>query len=557
MKKSIFLTILVIIISQVKITWAFLGSDLWLDLYKNLDEWLKSFEESQYVYELSGQEKQDISEKINTQLESENIKGCLISWINPVTIESIAKWNIWDLIENLEEKEECWYNEQTEKFDSLNATEIWQFISEISKITSITKDKAEKKAKAIYETSRIWMYSDWDTKNSPFDLIEDISQIDEVIFSEIVEYEWDENSFLQDSARKYIWDYIIQWPDSPTNLIDPEEDKENQPNKEDWEELEEVEIEEIPKEAYLNLDGNSYMCIEETNESWLSNDSLNLLNESLSMTWSADMSFNFAYYWWHVKLPNSNKIEIPDLNSNNYSNSYVKINDNSSWGCNRFFCITIDFVVKKQKALWWYKNKKTIEWVLNESNKHLKKWANTSLAQSKMTTNNFELNLRDINMPEMFHLWLVVMKKAPPILNLENITQKQESWENQSWNSQNVLNMLRKKYKSLWLDYNNSNDIRNFLRKDEEVLSIISSIENSSTRAEKLMNEYRESLRLESKIVEYQNYEEKKEIKNNLLKDFGEKFFELEQFTSNLLEYSQNLWKLVKKLDEDIPTYSW
>ena len=555
MKKNIFLAISVIIISQVKITWAFLGSDLWLDLYKDLDEWLKSFEEFQYVYELSGQEKKDISEKINTQLESENIKGCIISWINPVTVESIAKWNIGDLIENLEKKEECWYNEETKKFDSLNATEIWQFISEISKITSITKEKAEKKAKAIYETSRIWMYSDWDTKNSPFDLIEDISQIDEVIFSEIVEYEWDENSFLQDSARKYIWDYIIQWPDSPTNLIDPEEDKENQPNKEDWEELEEVEIEEIPKEAYLNLDGNSYMCIEETNESWLSNDSLNLLNESLSMTWASDMSFNFAYYWWHTKLPDSNKIETPNLNSDNYKNSYVKINDNWSWPCDNFFCITIDFVVKKQKALWWYKNKKTIEWVLNESNKHLKKWANTSLAQSKMTTNNFELNLRDINMPEMFHLWLVVMKKAPPILNLENITQK--SQEQPEIDNENVLNMLRKKYKNLELDYSKSNDIRNFLREDQKVLSIMNSIENPSTRAEKLMNEYRESLRLKSKIVEYQNYTKNTEIKNELLKSFGEKFFELEQFTSNLLEYSQNLWKLVKKLDEDIPTYSW
>ena len=40
---------------------AFLDSDLWLDLYNNLDEGLEDLEDKQYKYELGGQEKKNIS----------------------------------------------------------------------------------------------------------------------------------------------------------------------------------------------------------------------------------------------------------------------------------------------------------------------------------------------------------------------------------------------------------------------------------------------------------------------------------------------------------------
>jgi len=46
-----------------------------------------------------------------------------------------------------------------------------------------------------------------------------------------------------------------------------------------------------------------------------------------------------------------------------------------------------------------YASDKSIENVLKTSNKHLKKAANTSLVQSKMSTNNFEMSLRDLDLP--------------------------------------------------------------------------------------------------------------------------------------------------------------
>ena len=87
-------------------------------------------------------------------------------------------------------------------------------------------------------------------------------------------------------------------------------------------------------------------------------DSLSALENSLNNSSANDdngVSFNFNYWgWWHIKLPNSNKITIPDLkdtNSFSWLWSYNKINDNNSWECNQFFCIVVNFVVSKHNAL--------------------------------------------------------------------------------------------------------------------------------------------------------------------------------------------------------------
>ncbi|MDR0771825.1 MAG: hypothetical protein LBF15_01910 [Candidatus Peribacteria bacterium] len=46
----------------------------------------------------------------------------------------------------------------------------------------------------------------------------------------------------------------------------------------------------------------------------------------------------------------------------------------------------------------------SIEDIIARSNEHLKIFAGTSLVQSKMTTNNFQLGLKDLNLPDIFHI---------------------------------------------------------------------------------------------------------------------------------------------------------
>jgi len=66
----------------------------------------------------------------------------------------------------------------------------------------------------------------------------------------------------------------------------------------------------------------------------------------------------------------------------------------------------------------------SIQSIVEKSNEHLKKFVNTSLIQSKMTTNNFELPLRDLKLSEIFSFGMVITKKTPPILNLEKNEEK-------------------------------------------------------------------------------------------------------------------------------------
>jgi hypothetical protein len=69
---------------------------------------------------------------------------------------------------------------------------------------------------------------------------------------------------------------------------------------------------------------------------------------------------------------------------------YKKVNDNLMWPCNEFFCIKIEFIIRKQKLLGGGTTV-SIHSILEKSNTHLNKFVNTSLIASKQTTNNFEL----------------------------------------------------------------------------------------------------------------------------------------------------------------------
>ncbi|MDQ7023643.1 MAG: hypothetical protein Q9M97_09200, partial [Candidatus Gracilibacteria bacterium] len=90
---------------------------------------------------------------------------------------------------------------------------------------------------------------------------------------------------------------------------------------------------------------------------------------------------------------------------------YQAINDNDFFGgCETFFCITIEYLTHDGNLLIGGTTR-SIESIMERSNNHLKKFANSSLVQSKMTTNNFELGLRDLNLSDIFSMPIVIIKK--------------------------------------------------------------------------------------------------------------------------------------------------
>jgi hypothetical protein len=179
-----------------------------------------------------------------------------------------------------------------------------------------------------------------------------------------------------------------------------------------------------PIELAKNISG-TYLSMDEKDEGW---------------TWTYFTSKNGADK--SVECKDSFCIDKTEMKYN-FENEYFWWDDFFRWGQTRDMSIE-DLIIR--------------------SNDHLQKFTNTSLVQAKMTINNFELWLKDIDLQEMFHLWFQIVKKPVPILDLTYETQKNNSGRlvNGSWAniSEFELNkQLEFYYNIYWLDYNRRNDL--------------------------------------------------------------------------------------------------
>jgi hypothetical protein len=90
-----------------------------------------------------------------------------------------------------------------------------------------------------------------------------------------------------------------------------------------------------------------------------------------------------------------------------------------------------------------------------------------------MATNNFELSLKDLNFVDAFSMPIVIIKKAPPILETEDIIEETKNTLAKTYSSNSKLadnsktkKRLLKIYKNLQLDYDRKNDIPIFKHSD-------------------------------------------------------------------------------------------
>lgn len=63
-----------------------------------------------------------------------------------------------------------------------------EYYSTIRQFSIDSRDTAQKQAKVISEIARLGIYSDGDDDNSPFDLITDLQNINNIIFSKEIPY---------------------------------------------------------------------------------------------------------------------------------------------------------------------------------------------------------------------------------------------------------------------------------------------------------------------------------------------------------------------------------
>ena len=558
-KISHILFILVFIITikaSFWITYSFLWDDLWLNLYNQIDWWIIELEWDEYSYEMKWQKKWwKIEDWINKVLKNKWFWDCTIS--ESLSESDITKISSWDIaLLNRKLSPEC--KGSWEK--SINTSTINSLQSQINNYKKNTEKKAREKAKQTYNISRIGLYADWNAKNSPFDIIQDIKDIDSIIFTQPIEYkeetpinDWGFANYLQwrlkDIPKKLTAD--INWgiTDTLANII--AENENTAINEADVvEDNQEIiaDIEPIPVAIFWE-DNTRYACIDNVASSGLT-------QEYLDSLW--------VNTWWHEATSDVSIIEEFDNNSeNNWDWSggldyakvldeeialldtwYKAVNDNSSWKCSNFFCITVKFLTSKHSVFGWEKMN-SIQSIVEKSNEHLKKFVNTSLIQSKMTTNNFELPLRDLKLSEIFSFWMVITKKTPPILNLEK-NEKTNKWENPL----SAKNIFCKRWESTWGKCSRQNDLEIFVDSDAEAKSIIDSWDLTVVEAAQKFAQKEAQQKTQWLMDDFITQAIQRDAWLKETEELYQEFLEIERFVASIQDYSNDLNALVKVMNE-------
>lgn len=492
MKKYIYLYLVIALIVPNISFGSFLSDPTDLDLYKKIDKWYYDLELKYLDKELKGWDVNwSISDDLNKRSRLNELDECF-SW-------DVSSKQLYDIYMDRDSNQilstilkDCF----SENWDiSIEAINDYYKIIEESYIEN--SNKAISKVENIYKIWRIWMYSDWIEENSPFDLMVDLDEINSIIFEEEIPYNWVNNYDLWASV-----DGILSWL-NPFDSFDLN----RYYNKDDKQK----------NSGNTGLTNNlSWVCLDDNNNSWLSDDIFKDILWWNNWGWNnwnwLDLWLN-NWTWWNLKT------------------NYKKVNDNF-WPCNNFFCILIDFVVYNHKLLWWGTNL-SIEGLFKRSNEHFKKFASTSLIQSKMTTNNFEIWLKDLNLPDIFHVWVQVSYKPVPLLNVDK---KEKNIDNDEYK---VENLFTKYYANLWLDYKRANDLHLYAKKDAEIKSLLDSQELSYSifweKFEKF-NNYSKEIKKQNDYIS-QTLIDKKVIWDDL-EWFYKKYAELEIFTRALMEYT-------------------
>jgi len=159
-------------------TWAFLGEDLGIELYKQIDEWFYELEQKQYEYELTGQGETSVSEVVNPILQEVWVQ-CEINSSRDI---EVLLWRTSQSQVAAIMTQCGWEN------DVVPINLIETVTNQLSYVRNTFAERATNKTQRTYDLARVWLYSDGVIENSPFDLIYDLQEIDYIIFWEELEY---------------------------------------------------------------------------------------------------------------------------------------------------------------------------------------------------------------------------------------------------------------------------------------------------------------------------------------------------------------------------------
>ncbi|USN58542.1 MAG: hypothetical protein H6767_10050 [Candidatus Peribacteria bacterium] len=187
---------------------------------------------------------------------------------------------------------------------------------------------------------------------------------------------------------------------------------------------------------------------------------------------------------------------------------------------------------------------KTIESVVLGSNEHLKKFAYSSKIPAVQTTQNFQLGLSNLNLPDIFHMSFDISKKPVPILNVEKTT-PEHSQKDDMLSSDS---MLREYYKSMSLDYERRNSMIRYTSSEEELKTITESAGLTPTTIEEKLNTLKKIQAIEAKRIELLSKTIDAKTQAKELAVFDNDLMHLQLFADNLAAHAEQIQAIIKKM---------
>lgn len=511
-------------------TSAFLDGNLDLDFYAQIEAGIDDLEKKQLEYEISGWDN-SLADKLNTYAQKKNIGLCFIGNITLADLELVINGSIQTLNKICPDT-------------LVNITTVATYQKLIKEFQEEKKDIADSKIQEITKISNIGLYADGDRNNSSFDIVSDLEDIDTIIFTQDSEYN---GEYIRGNSGINVYDNIDSFLSGDDDFFEQEKNRIAEDNRRtgtmsnEWELLPEISPWNTLPDAPKQFDGNVYTCPAPLDTSWFSADTLLALQENVeesqNSSWNNNTNDDENTSWENNDDSSTGNSSGED--SPYESGSYSRINDNSVWPCNTFFCINISVIWGTQKLLTGGSSV-SIQYLLERSNNHLYKFVNSSLAQAKMTTNNSELWLRDLDLPGMFNTGIHLQYKSPPLLNIEPSDKK----DSEDFTA--AKKMMEKYFAEIWMDYARQNDLSVLYDESGEsrslnnITTIRQAVDNFNTRQDQRIAGNASGVISQAIDIK---------IQQDLRGDFKNHFLELDKFLQSLRDYSYDMTVIAKSLD--------
>jgi hypothetical protein len=215
-------------------------------------------------------------------------------------------------------------------------------------------------------------------------------------------------------------------------------------------------------------------------------------------------------------------------------------NSDKGFKCTGFFCIDVKFVMYDTTLLGGG-NSYSIQSILEQNFKIVKEFAGSSFIQAKPTNNFFQLLLKDMDLPSMAHIGVVVTSLPAPILNLPG--EKTPRGKPSQTDAQKEFDEMESGvFKDYGLSVKRSNALPIIANNERDYG--ISTLEALTTDHTERKLKPGRSFRSEYSAIK------EAELKNEYADSFTSNLNQFEAFTKAFVDHIGNFTSLVQKIDE-------